>query len=702
MAISMRFIAFNLMKRRKFIKTSLSSLAAPLINTGCNKSVNIKNKKMINGFIFSDAHIGWRGGDQPTLAEQKNAIKNIASTFKDLDLVFDTGDVHHGNLKEAGRRKARAFWLKEMAGKFPQSLFHYIPGNHELGSDCQDAELRAGELGSFVFRPYYSFDYKGIHFVSLPQLQDTILISQESINWLKIDLRLNQNKTTVVLSHNSLSGTTYNDNATGYRVTVNSQEVSDVLNEHGNVIAWFHGHNHQFEIVTQNERLYVSNGRIGGFNPPSRWGNFGQGHLGGVYFEIDSNGLTVKCFSATENDFFENLGQKHLTSRLNYHTSFNPISPVNYYFGHGLLHGQNKYVIHNHYLSQSKLQATLLNNPTLSINANHDLRFDTVFRTNKGLNNKLIGFNVKPSNIDYRKAFNGVRVFPDQNQRFFINFPIELYKFDNYLSRSGYYRCGLGSKYLLDVECESNEQLIIDAKIKVLDINHKVCYQSKEWISGRSRGGVRQFRITIPESLERTPHDHRLYLFVSTRFKDTSKEVLLKHLRLRGDGSAYEKKAQIMFGDQSLNVDQGVKAINYNQESGNITVADIAVPKTLYIKIPHVQWQVRNATATIVDNNIKIHRPRHDFAKEHQVIIAPTAESSMYVNRLVNVFSCEITYVRNKVIVKDIEGEKEALITIFSRTAAAKTKGLSLITHINNQHTYQIMQKQIELEFDLI
>ncbi|KAA3644438.1 MAG: hypothetical protein DWP98_12200 [Bacteroidetes bacterium] len=302
------------MKRRQFLKASVAAGSASLIFSACtdNNNSNTKDINKISGFIFSDAHIGWDHEMQPTLESQARMIKTIKNFFPHLDLVFDTGDVHHAHIKEPGRKTARDFWLTKMVGEFPTSLVHYIPGNHELGVGLKDAEITASELGSMNFRPYYSFDYKGIHFISLPQLVSTILISQESLNWLKQDLLINQKKTTLIFSHNCLKETTYTNNETGYREVVNSDEVYKIINEHNNVIGWFHGHNHQYEIVNKHDRLYVSNGRIGGFNPPKSWGDFGQGHLGGIYFEINHLGLTVKCFSATENKFLEDLGFLHL------------------------------------------------------------------------------------------------------------------------------------------------------------------------------------------------------------------------------------------------------------------------------------------------------------------------------------------------------------------------------------------------------
>ncbi|MFV0542737.1 MAG: metallophosphoesterase family protein [Marinicella pacifica] len=688
------------MKRRQFIKTSIALASAPLVLTHCRNNPTDLNNKKIKGFIFSDAHLGWTGKDQPSQNIQKQTIEIIVRYFDDLDLVFDTGDIHHGNLREKQRLEARDFWLTNMAGQFPNSLFHYIPGNHELGSGRRDAELTAAQIGSFTFRPYYSFDYKGIHFISLPQLQDTILISQEALNWLKLDLELNKDKTSLIFSHNSLSETTFNNNATGYRVTVNSDQVYNIINKHGNVLAWFHGHNHQYEIVKKHQRLYISNGRIGGFNPPQSWGDFGQGHLGGIYFEIDSLGLTVKCFSATKNDFFENFGLTHLSNHISHQTSFKPSAPMNYFWGHGMLHGNATFDFYNHYLTHQDSQILTTNNPLNSLNANHDLRFKTDFKIDRGDIKKFIGYQIKPKSIAYTKVNEGIKISPSQDQPFYIKLPIENYKLGTLLGRSGYYRCALGDNYQLRIALESSNKTDIHIQFKIMDINHITCFESKQWQKGNIQPGSAQFDIQIPKKLPTKPIDHRLYLFITIRFSNNQMPVILKSIDLQPlQLKNNDTEERLFVGNHRLKLNNQINFLKLNNQSDSIKLYDIISPKTLHIKTPNIEWQVRNATASMTKTGLKIHQPRHQFQKNKQIIITPTTQKDFYINELLNITSCHISIFSNRISIQAIEMKTEATVIINATSKPVKTVGAKLVDTSKSRYICKTNSQNVNIYF---
>ncbi len=688
------------MKRRRFIQTTVAAAAAtPLLLHQCQGEAPQPAKEKITGFIFSDAHIGWDHPTQPTQAAQQQAIKTIVDYFGDLDLVFDTGDVHHGNLLEDAKVEARDFWLTEMAGQFPQALFHYIPGNHELARGINDVELTVGKLGSFALRPYYSFDYQGIHFISLPQLQDTILITRETLNWLAQDLALNQDKTTLVFSHNSIKGTTFDDKTSVYRVTVNSDEVTDLLDKHNNVIAWFHGHNHQYEIVKKAQRLYVSNGRIGGFDPPAYWGDFGQGHLGGVYFEIDSEGLTVKCFSATQNDFFENFGLPHLSNQVQHKTSLNAASPVNYYWGHGMFHGCNTHEYHNHYLSHQASRAFVTDNNTLAINTNHDLRFGTVYTHANGDRNKAMGYHIVPRSVQFKKVPTGLQIVSPDAAPYHINLPVEKYMFGNYLSRSGYYRCGPGARYQLDMLFTDPNTADLQLQYKVMDRHHVVCYQSA-WVPAAQHGDTAQFDVAIPDAFSPEPHDHRIYLFMSVRVDNAADALSIKSICLLPKQPGTDAKEKISMQGQYIDHERPGAPIPWlSQGSGLIKAHDVVRPKTLYIKTPEVKWQVRNATATITPNGLVIQKPRHHFSQRAQVIITPTTAHHFYVSELVGITHCQIAYFSRRILIDSIKVQAGAMLVVIANKQPVKVEGAVLDQSQGSRHSYQVNNEQVLLVF---
>ncbi len=56
-------------------------------------------------------------------------------------------------------------------------------------------------------------------------------------------------------------------NENGYRGVMDSDKMIDIFKKNKNIIAWMHGHNHNFEVINRDDMLFVSNGRIVVFHP---------------------------------------------------------------------------------------------------------------------------------------------------------------------------------------------------------------------------------------------------------------------------------------------------------------------------------------------------------------------------------------------------------------------------------------------------
>ncbi|GAA4822136.1 hypothetical protein GCM10011365_24910 [Marinicella pacifica] len=689
------------MKRRAFLKATVAAGSAPLILSACTDQ-NISHSKdanSISGFIFSDAHIGWEHEMQPSLETQAEMIKRIKEFFPHLDLVFDTGDVYHAHIKEPGRKIARDFWLSKMAGEFPTSLVHYIPGNHELGVGLKDAEITASELGSMNLRPYYSFDYKGIHFISLPQLLSTILISRESLNWLKQDLLINREKTTLIFSHNCLKETTFTNDETGYREIVNSDEVYKIINEYNNVIGWFHGHNHQYEIVKKHERLYVSNGRIGGFNPPKHWGDFGQGHLGGIYFEINHIGLNVKCFSATENCFLEDLGLTHLSNHLPSITSYQPDGKTNYYWGHGKLLNDTKHHFHNHYLGHTTPYAIITPNPNTVINENNDLTYETEFFFAGSDINKVVGFVIKPGALKSIDTKDGLMINTLAQKKFQIHFPEENYLYDTYLSRSGYYRCSQNCTYELVAKFSNlNDDTRIKYSFKVLDIEHNVCFKQDKFKSFQLIDNRLQTTFKIPDKMTQEPADNHLYLFITIEVTNPPDNIFVQYINLNQIIDPDKVKPKLFEINNStfpITEKQTItKSKSLMSPTGIINVQDNNTSHTLLVVTPDVQWQIRNACAELFDDEIHIHSMRHDFQNNPEIILTPTTQKSTFINRLKNITSCKIIYKSDSIIVSDITSSADGGIILISDSSDVSVSNGEII-HKTPEEMHITLNKDI-------
>jgi hypothetical protein len=434
------------MDRRDFLKVYGAGVAAALLPSNV-WAMGSKHNDVLRGFIVSDAHFGWDGDEQPQIEEQRAAMKHIISTFENLDLMIDTGDAYHGNLKGEVREKSAGDWTDIISGETGSLPMLYVPGNHEImGWREGDPEWRCNRLGSLPCRPYYSFDIKGIHFVSVPELMMAVYINKETIEWLKLDLAVNRDKTVILLSHNNISGTTTPDEE-GYRGLVNSAELYDIIKANPNVIAWMHGHNHNYQIVQEENCMYVSNGRIGGFDPSK-----GQYGIGGIYFEISESLLDVKCYSAEFKRFLGPDDGPQLAGRMKTRTTLEPLKPMAYSFGTGGARDTERIPMVNHYTSKSasaKLYITGAEDEI--INEDTRLNYYQCRPSNKHM--QLFGFIVRDPKDLWRWDNPGITLFERSDGK-----DIRVTAPHYGAGMCSYYRCPPDQEYEVTLELEGRGQ----------------------------------------------------------------------------------------------------------------------------------------------------------------------------------------------------------------------------------------------------
>lgn len=693
------------MKRRNFIKYSSIVVGTPSVLSGCQNPARKNLQKSLKSFIVSDAHIGWRGKDQPTIDKQAQAVQNIINRFKDLDLTFDTGDVHHGYLKEKQRIKARTQWINHIANPFSKTLFHYVPGNHELGKGYMDPELIACSFGSIPHRPYYSFDSMGIHFISLPQLQSTILISKETINWLKLNLQLNKDKTTIIMSHNSLKGTTFDNGETGYRCLTNSQELALIISQNPQIKAWFHGHNHHYEVNKINEVLYVSNGRIGGFNPPSNWGSFGQGHLGGIYFEVDTQGISVKAYSADENKFFDQLGFPNLTVHLKTRTSFDPNQPFNYYCGNGnALDGVSESISQN-YVSKRNSQLIYADTDSV-INDNENLNYETKYSFSNKPVEKIIGYKISSNKVKFENANNGLAISnPKSIKTYHITFPTQKNKKNGNYKRGSYFRTKWEQAYQLYLEIVTTQSQIADISLEIILYNeHYKEVAAPSNVIKSIQGNQLYFNFnTGVKSME----VQNLYLYFKLKFKNCIENIQINKIQLVPEASTHSKSNSGLVNfngfNHSLNNLHAPQLIELKRTFNNLntlTFKNKKNPSTCFVlKQPAVEWQIRNGSGYFTPSGtLRITPPRHSFTNHVETIITPTFHKNLYIN------SCQI---KNPVDIQYITDEHIKITTkntadlsnfsVVSTLPPKQIKGAKVVKQISDTYFCQPTAREIEL-----
>lgn len=178
---------------------------------------------------FTDPHFGSGVGN-------KNAVpvlSDIKEEFADAAFLVNTGDMTEFGLPP--EYEAYLDYLK------PLSLaVHNTPGNHE----SRWADAGKSYFRQYLGQPYSSWDYGGLHFVTL----DTSLAKGQNghleaymLSWLKQDLaKINKNTPVIIFTHHPLF---FDEGVTESNFTDNDWDLWPVIKDY-NVRAIFTGHGH--------------------------------------------------------------------------------------------------------------------------------------------------------------------------------------------------------------------------------------------------------------------------------------------------------------------------------------------------------------------------------------------------------------------------------------------------------------------------
>ncbi len=658
-----------------------------LLLPGCEK--RLEKKAALEGFIVSDAHMGSEGADQPSLETQSAAMDVILNRFTNLDVLIDTGDAHHGNISVDSKRKARKDWIERIADRAGDLPFFYVPGNHELDRAPGDPEEVASAMGSLSCRPYYSFDLFGIHFVSVPQLLDTVYVTKETLMWLDLDLSANRDKTVVILAHNAIEGTTYDDGQSAYRRVINTDELLSVIDRHPQVVAWMHGHNHQYEIVEKHSRLYVSNGRIGGFNPPERWGPFGQGHLGGIYFRVDDKRLEVRAFSASANKFMDEIGFSNLSRSINVRTSFARSSLPAVSAGYGGARDGQTVSLHQHFVTgNTPASAFVRAEVDPVINENHDYAMPTELVFASKPRRKVIGTAVRLTDLRWEFANPGLRLVPT-DARTAGNATLLLPKAARDKPgrrRASYYHCQAGSPYLVEVDVLTNQSNVIllpEARFRdaALAIVHPAT--GKDQMLSQGRATV-SFRFNAPQA------DGALYLNLALSFRGIAEPLTVRSVRIQLDrDGAADGRRGLSIGDSSVVVDSNSNAgVPLELEAYPVNEVTAHAPGrerlTWLIRQDAVRWQCRNARIVDHGEYWQIDEKRLKNHDVNRVVIAPVGfqPSFPYVAELQNTRAAKIwpfTDAAKKLHIELSPGSSGARVVISCAKVPKTLSGASVV-----------------------
>ncbi len=196
------------------------------------------------------------GGHRPGIWMQ--AVERI--NWLRPDFVVSVGDLIEG-YTEDDQEIARQ-WT-EFLGFIDQMQmkFFFVPGNH----DVTNPKLHAIWKERFG-REWYSFDYKGVHFVCLNSEDPTAHVGDEQLAWLSNDLKANeQARWTLVFLHKPIWTYSERDLQAGNPDSSNWSKVSELLGGRPHTV--FAGHVHHYVQYDRGGRDYYSLATTGGSSP---------------------------------------------------------------------------------------------------------------------------------------------------------------------------------------------------------------------------------------------------------------------------------------------------------------------------------------------------------------------------------------------------------------------------------------------------
>lgn len=270
-------MVFKDIKRKNWLFGTLTLLAITavlLFNTSCCPS-----SRADFTFVFmTDIHL------QPEL----NAVAGFSRAIERVnklapDFVITGGDLVMDTLETKFARADMLYNLYlKTSGKFKMPVYNTL-GNHEIFGLYEKSGISPDhpEYGKKMFakrigKTYYSFDFKGWHFMILDSVVGVDrekyrgLISDEQVEWIKDDLAgVDKNTPLVICTHIPfITSATQIDKgsleANGENIVINnSKEVLDLFTSH-NLKLILQGHLHFLEDIYVAGLHFITGGAVSG------------------------------------------------------------------------------------------------------------------------------------------------------------------------------------------------------------------------------------------------------------------------------------------------------------------------------------------------------------------------------------------------------------------------------------------------------
>jgi 3',5'-cyclic AMP phosphodiesterase CpdA len=187
--------------RRQFLQLmGLGGVVFASRLTGCGSDSDYQIPSDFFFIQLSDTHIGYSGPANPNPdTPLPMVIASINSMPTQPDFIIFTGDLTH-TTDDPSVRQARMSQFRQIVSQLKAPTIHFMPGEHDAAADS--GLVYQQNFGML----YYSFDYKGVHFVALDNASDPKgQLGSTQIDWLRKDLApLNASQPIVVFAHRPL------------------------------------------------------------------------------------------------------------------------------------------------------------------------------------------------------------------------------------------------------------------------------------------------------------------------------------------------------------------------------------------------------------------------------------------------------------------------------------------------------------------
>ena len=224
--------------RREFLK--LAGLGGAVLVSGWPSSKGMAAQAQENDFYFvqlSDAHWGFEGPAENPDAKGtlKKAVAAVNSLPEPPDFIIFTGDLTH-TTEDGQIRRKRMTEFRDIVKELKVKDVRFMPGEHDAALDQGKA------FKEFFGETHYSFDHKGVHFVTVDNVSDPhASIGLEQLAWLKADLeRQPKDARIVVFAHRPL----FDLYPQWDWATADGAKAIEILQTRANVTV-FYGHIHQ-------------------------------------------------------------------------------------------------------------------------------------------------------------------------------------------------------------------------------------------------------------------------------------------------------------------------------------------------------------------------------------------------------------------------------------------------------------------------